>query len=400
MNLTKKDERDQILKLRQDLMQEARSIGKDEMITCGDLQLLEQVVFDFVPVTLGNEENIPKQYRGKTVYFKYIALDGDTLRNLDLSELSFDDVVWIGSLPSSLKCISELNEFNLYKYIKLPTQVYREEIDFSSMNAKVDLTQSALTKYLGTPVCVSDVNFHGTNLSNNCLKNFIFYSTNLTNTEIVLEFPESQGKKEEWKLKEGFVPIAKCGECDLLSVREDGNYAVLRCCNCNGLKTFANWPTIGWGFFHPSSKVCGCGSSFLYTDIKLGIKEVFNGFHKYAFTDDDIRLRNNKRKLELNELFYNKPPEEFGGPEAYDTPFFNRLRENFYGNQYYFEGTVNMINAIRSDLLNGCRLNGREILSKDKSAAKRAQLKAVLQKLKEQVLTGKKEQFTVRKRKK
>ena len=325
MNLAKKDERDQILKLRQDLMQEARNIGKDEMITCSDLQLLDQVVFDFVPVTLGNEDNIPKQYRGKTVYFKYIALDGFTLRNLDLSELSFDDVVWIGSLPSSLNSITELKDYNLARYIKTDTQIYNKEIDFISMNAKVDLTQSALVKYLGTPVCVSNVNFHNTNLSNNGLKNFIFYNTTLSKTEIGLEFPKSQGKKEKCKLKEGFVPIAKCGECDLLSVREDGDYAVLWRCNCNGLKTFANWPTIGWGFFHPSSRVCGCGSSFLYTDIKLGIKEVFNGFHKYAFTDDDIRLRNNKRKLELNELFYNKPPEEFGGPEAYNTPFFNRL---------------------------------------------------------------------------
>lgn len=396
MNLTKKDERDQILKLRQDLKQETRNIGKDEMITCGDLQLLEQVVFDFVPVTLGNEENIPKQYRGKTVYFKYIALDGDTLRNLDLSELSFDDVVWIGSLPSSLSTIIELKDYNLDKYIKTDTPIYNKVIDFKEMNAKVDLTQSALVKYLGTPVCVSNVDFYRTNLSNNRLKNFIFYNSYLSNTEISLEYPKSKGKTKKWGNEKGFIPIAKCGECDLLSVRKDGDYAVLKNCICNGLNTFKNWPTIGWGFFNPISRVCGYDSSFRNTDMRFGIKAVIKNFHNYVGSDNCTKLPNGERKLYLASFFYQRPPRGF----SFDDNESTTLKITFNENKDYFEGTVNMINAIRAELLLYCYLNGEEILSKDELRKKRAQLKAELQKLKEQVLTDKKDKFAVRKRKK
>lgn len=151
MELTKNDKRLQILQIREDLKQQAKSIGDDEIIVCEVLKELEQTVFDFVPVKLGYEKNIPTEYRGKIVYFKYIALDGYTLRKLDLSELSFDDVVWIGSLPSSLSAIIELKDYNLDEYIKTDTPIYNKRIDFKGMNAKVDLTQSALVKYLGDP---------------------------------------------------------------------------------------------------------------------------------------------------------------------------------------------------------------------------------------------------------
>lgn len=395
MELTKNDKRLQILQIREDLKQQAKSIGDDEIIVCEDLKELEQTVFDFVPVKLGYEKNIPTEYRGKIVYFKYIALDGDTLRKLDLSELSFDDVVWIGSLPSSLSAIIELKDYNLDKYIKTDTPIYNKGIDFKRMNAKVDLTQSALVKYLGTPVCVSNVDFCRTNLSNNRLKNFIFYNSYLSNTEISLEYPKSKGKTKKWENKKGFIPIAKCGECDLLSVRKDGDYAVLKNCICNGLNTFKNWPTIGWGFFNPISRVCGYESSFRNTDMRFGIKAVIKNFHNYVGSDDDTKLPNGRRKLYLSSLFYSRPPQGF----SFDDNESITLKKTFNEYKDYFEGTVNMINAIRAELLVFCYLNGEKILSKVELRNKRAQLKAELKKLKEQLLADKKAKYAVRNKK-
>lgn len=278
MALTAKDREKLVLQSREKLRQLAKNIGDNEIISCEDLRVLEQAVFDFVPVKLDYAQNIPRNYRGKTVYFKYIALDGYTLRKLDLSEVSFDDVVWVGRKDNNGRWYGF--EGWLYDLLKEEEQKskikYSEHhIDFSHTNAKIDLTQSALTKYFGLPVCVYNVDFSGTDLSNNKLHSYIFCNSNISSTGIQFEFPI----KTQFKNDNSYILIN-----DLLPVY-GRPYAILEHCNCDNLDTFLKWPKMDYGFFnyHNSRKtrVCGYDSSFRNCGLKLIVPTTEEDYEDY-----------------------------------------------------------------------------------------------------------------------
>lgn len=209
MELNKKDERNRILLIRKKLKEDALRLSPSQRISCTDLQLLEQIVFEFVPVTLDYSLNIPKEYRGKTVYFKYIALDGNTLRKLDLSKISFDDVVLFGELPGSLVFLKELDgyeTFDFSRYVRTDLPMHQDLLYLNGINAKIDLTKSAFAKYLGTPVCVGYVDFEGTDLSNNQLRNFAIYKSVFIDTNIGFEYPKAMSNTKEEKSK-GLISV-------------------------------------------------------------------------------------------------------------------------------------------------------------------------------------------------
>lgn len=118
--------------------------------------------------SVSNETGVP----GKYLPIKFVVWSGPFLSHIDLSEVSFEDVMWDLSYNELL---FENGEFsNFYERVR--------ELDLSNTNAKIDFKKSFLGKHAYENV-ISGCNFEETNLSNNIItSNTIIENSNLQNT--------------------------------------------------------------------------------------------------------------------------------------------------------------------------------------------------------------------------
>lgn len=134
-------------------------------------ELLEQLIFDaYVEKREMDDKNI------SDVLVKYVVWSGPFLRKLDLSEVSFDNVMW--QIDYDSEQFFERGSTNRYieKGIK--------EIDLSGTNAVINFNK--IIKNFTTYIAYC--NFSGVDLSNNCLSNFYIENCVFDNTGIRLSF--------------------------------------------------------------------------------------------------------------------------------------------------------------------------------------------------------------------
>ena len=153
-------------KLRKEFEEKANEVKENERIHI-DKDLLEQLLFD----------NVDKVYNGyKNNEFnkpaKYVTWSTPLLSKIDLSEISFEDVVWN-------------NYFSWYENSKKIFTDQPEKINLSNTNAKIDLKKSFIFKNTNL-IAIENCDFKGTDLSNNNLKdlNGIIIDSDLSSTNI------------------------------------------------------------------------------------------------------------------------------------------------------------------------------------------------------------------------
>ena len=228
MTLSKKERREIVVEDREKLKKKLDSIPEGKRMVFADeyLDILEDLIFDYYDVELGNYPFVKEEYRGKKVEIKYIALDGKYLRKLDLSKVSFENLVWGGS--KHFKNLLVNCEYDLVDVC----------VDLSGTNASVDFSKSFISKYLTFPLCIFNCNFNGLDLSKNSLRNFSIHTCDFERTRIKLVFPEKTTEKAE-----------------------------IYSSNMNGLTTFEDWPEIGFQWFDYIFK--DENSSFIGTGLKF-----------------------------------------------------------------------------------------------------------------------------------
>lgn len=139
-----------------------------------DKDLLEQLLFDTYIEELGY--GVTPDFVGKKVPVKYIVWSGPFLSKIDLSEISFDDVMW-----SII--------YNIYAYFAPGAEDHYvkagvQKIDLSNTNANIDFSKSFGCKYAGPLVWLymGCCDFSNTDLSNNLIECIDAESCNFSNT--------------------------------------------------------------------------------------------------------------------------------------------------------------------------------------------------------------------------
>lgn len=145
-----------------------------------DKDLLEQLLFDTYIEEFS--DRVRADLVGKKVPVKYVVWSGPFLSKIDLSEVSFEDVMWSVS-------------YNNYSYFAPGTEHrYREEgveqIDLSNTNAKIDFSKSFGSKYAGRSIWLSTeyCDFSNTDLSNNLIEGMVANECNFSNTGLRVNF--------------------------------------------------------------------------------------------------------------------------------------------------------------------------------------------------------------------
>lgn len=125
-------------KLREDIVEKIRKLDLDYGVKIHlDKELLEELMFERKTVILDSSYGVNN---GKRVLMKKLIWTEGRLNNIDLSEISFNDMVWE-------------NESNT-------------NIDLTGTNAQIDFSKSFDIKW-GKPLRIKNFYFEDTNLSNN-----------------------------------------------------------------------------------------------------------------------------------------------------------------------------------------------------------------------------------------
>lgn len=333
ITLSKKDRREIVAETREELKKQLDGVPKGTRIVFKSTETLEDLIFDYYDLELPEVSDVKDEYRGKKIRVKCIALEGKYLRKLDLSKVSFEDVVW-----GRFGFINKGRNFNFQS----------DQVDLSGTNAKIDFSVSSVKKYLNTPLEISNCNFSGLDLSNNFLDSFCILNCNFAETNINLIYPDS--------------------------LPGSSRYAVI--CNSimDGLRTFSEWPCVSYFSFANGSigynaiRISGCSlkntglkislpqlNSFKFDVGKLTYVDFFN-----KFVDFNCDEEGNIVGLKYNELLKNE------------------LEKNRYSeySQLYYKGVIQKIihiyNLICQGNLLGCYINGVEIASLEDARAKMA----------------------------
>ena len=179
MKLNNKDRR----KLRSMVEEKISDIKDNSEKIKFDSELLEQLIFDEMTVSLSDKPSV----------FKYPVWTGKILQKLDLSELSFDNVFW--GADSIVESIINGSEF--FKGKLDEDGIIKGEndflIDFSNTNADIDFTKSFdyknPNKVAGKQLKLYYANFESVDLSNSNMDKFDAISlqkVNLKNTKAKL----------------------------------------------------------------------------------------------------------------------------------------------------------------------------------------------------------------------
>lgn len=139
-----------------------------------DKDLLEKLIFDEYDAKILSASD--EELEGSTVKIKLVAWSGEFLSKIDLTEVSFDDVVWDMEVLHDCYEIDDFNEnFDIY-----------QDIYLSNTNAKIDFSKSSNVK-IGCDVgYVSIVNCKLANvdLSNHTICGGVIKGSDLTNTGV------------------------------------------------------------------------------------------------------------------------------------------------------------------------------------------------------------------------
>lgn len=137
---------------------------------------------------------------------KFVVWSGDFLQKLDLSEVSFDDVIW-DPIYMGWDCFIN-NDINYYDGIR--------EINLANTNARIDFSKSYYSKLLLETRCkhisahIHDCNFENVDLSSNTLLDSEFNvaceNVNFANTGIKINIDRAVAFFNE----EGFPPFYSC----------------------------------------------------------------------------------------------------------------------------------------------------------------------------------------------
>lgn len=147
--------------------------------------LLEDILFDSEEVTL----NPYIFYQNKNTKIKYLTWTGDFLSYLDLSSVSFDNVLW------NIKCDKytfdqKTKRENYYTGVN--------SIILHDTNAKIDFLRSFDIMYL-SQLNLHNCNISDTDLSNNTLDldslSMSLDNCNIKNTGINIEYTPNRGRK-------------------------------------------------------------------------------------------------------------------------------------------------------------------------------------------------------------
>ncbi len=328
ITLSKKDRREIIAEAREVLKEQLDGVPEGTRITFDDehLEILEDLIFDYYDVELSKSTDIKEEYRGQRISIKYIALEGKYLRKLDLSKVSFCNVVWGGS--------KRLRNF----LVKCKYNLGDVFVDLTGTNARVDFSSSVFSKYFNLPIYISYCDFNGLDLSQNNLSSFVISDSNFEGTNIGLIYKEGSG-----------------------------NCAMISNSNMNGLKTFEKWPVIGPQTFYlivkdaPNKETSnfsntGLKFSFSISNPKLFRKCICNVLDKSTGI----------KRMELRHLIELKK-KEWSFCEYNDD-------ENYYSsNNLVVEFVISIVNMMRQGKLNGCELNGRKIPNREEILDKKTE---------------------------
>ena len=145
-------------------------------------ELTELLLFDERELLLDKTCDFPKDYKSKV---KFLVWSGKFLRKLDLSSVSFDDVLWNVEYYSDDSKLFDAIYPDFYEGV--------DEINLSNTNARIDFSQSFEGKICRIRpafewICeIVNCNFKNVDLSNNTLERGYYVSLsncNLANTGI------------------------------------------------------------------------------------------------------------------------------------------------------------------------------------------------------------------------
>lgn len=154
-------------------------------------EVLEELLFETYAEQLNDTWG---NLEGQKVQVKYIVWTGDFLKKLDLSEVSFDDVLWNLNYDPDGYFV----DGTPYRYEGI------KEIELSNTNARIDFSKSFEGKHLGNDenkgnnkdISISRCYFANVDLSNNVLGNTCecwLSQCDFSNTGIVLDFDGKYG---------------------------------------------------------------------------------------------------------------------------------------------------------------------------------------------------------------
>lgn len=142
-----------------------------------DKELLESLIFDTFPEKINDQWG---DNAGKCVKVKYIVWSGNFLSKIDLSEVSFDDVMWHLDYDPDKYFI----EGTKYHYDGI------ESVDLSNTNAIILFDESFDWKYIGC-LFISNCNFANVDLSySQIICDSSINNCDFSNTDIGIDFGE------------------------------------------------------------------------------------------------------------------------------------------------------------------------------------------------------------------
>lgn len=147
-----------------------------------DKEILEELLFDTYEEQCRYFNG--KKLVGQKVKVKYLVWTGEFLKKIDLSEVSFDNVLW------------NLDYFLSYLFVDQTSNRYEgiNEINLSNTNARIDFYQSFEGKYFedsfDRKISINRCNFTNVDLSNNTLGNVcscFLSGSDFSNTGITID---------------------------------------------------------------------------------------------------------------------------------------------------------------------------------------------------------------------
>lgn len=149
-----------------------------------DKDILEELLFDkYLEKSKGWAV---KFYDVKeSILVKYLTWSGDFLQKIDLSEISFDNVMWDVNYYEEKNTCFEVTS-NRYEGVN--------SINLANTNAHIDFTTSSFgNTYNELCISISNCNFANVDLSNNILRNewYIINNSDFSNTGLQIDFDKN-----------------------------------------------------------------------------------------------------------------------------------------------------------------------------------------------------------------
>ena len=277
-----------------------------------DKELLEQLLFETSLVELSDIDEMT----GKKIIAKNLIWSGSFLSKIDLSEVSFDDVIWNVIYDEGVYFAND--EINLYEKYGI------KEINLSNTNAKIDFSKSFGRKYKNDwEVELMCCNFSSTNLSNNLIDyNFTAEKCNFSNTSLSVMFKSGCSIRFYTSILSG-LDLSKCVVDETAFGEEYQQYVFFDCNLSNtGLKV----------------KTTNIPNDMISKYKKwLSLRDLFN-------LDDVLGVEKKKINFEMNQLY-----------------------KDIYAYRFSLEGIHYLGEVIAKGFLIGCYVNDKLIVSKEQS---------------------------------